>query len=126
MGQQVYNYEPDLDTLHVTAHVAMDGTVVSNSNPLRVQPTSSTNLTIFNLVLADNADTRVHADLACIELVIQNETGSDVMWGEWGGTSLVTLHSGDVAGLPVANANQIQARMEAAAGAGTVVVVVRH
>lgn len=132
MAQEVYNFEEHVDELHVTAHpVGVDGTTAAtNANPVPVQMRTSSFIGSVTVTLDDesSADTVLDADTDCVELVMQNETGSDVWWlpvGNTDATAYVILHSGDVAVVPVDNLNKIQARMDTGAGAGSIVVVWR-
>lgn len=126
MGQEVYNYEEHVDELHVTAHIQQGGAVVSSANPLITDPQPSSDFDAFSVVLADGSDTALHADLDCKEFSMVNDSGSRILWGKNGGTSLVPLEDGDSATLPFDNVNLVQARMESGAGAGAVIVVARY
>lgn len=125
MGRKIYNYEADLDELHVSAHIVQGGDVVSSSNPLLTDPQPSDDFSAFSVALADDADTDLHADLECKEFSMLNDSGARILWGKSGGTSIVPLEDGDSNTLPFSNVNLVQARMESGAGAGAVIVVAR-
>lgn len=125
MGQEVYCYETNKDQLHVSAHIVQGGSVVSSANPLLTDPQPSSDFSAFSVTLADDADTALHADLDCKEFSMLNDSGSRILWGKNGSTSIVPLEDGDSNTLPFDNVNLVQARMESGAGAGAVIVVAR-
>lgn len=111
----------------VTAHISSGGTGVDSDNPMPVVAVGGTDWDNDEFTVIEATAEPLHANFACVEVAVVNDSGARVLYGRVGGTGgcVVPLDDGESISLPINNLNEIEFQSPAGAGNLDVHYVVR-